>query len=221
MKNNKAYGPDEIPAEVWKSLGDTGEAFLLRLFNIILTTGQMPEEWRRSLITPFYKNKGDVLECLNYRGIKLLCHTFKVWERILDTRLRQIITPHESHLGFMPGKGTTDAIFMLRQTMEKYREGQKSLNIVFIDLEKAYDRVPREEIWRSLRRKGVPEHMVQCIIDMYKNSTTCVQSAAGRTDSFEVKVGLHQGSVLSPFMFVILMDVLTEDVQMEVPWMII
>ena len=104
---------------------------------------------------------------------------------------------------------------MIRQVMEKYREGQKNLSIVFIDLEKAYDRVPREELWRSLRLRGVPEYLIECIKDMYHECSTSVVSAAGETESFQVRVGLHQGSALSPFLFVMLMDDLTEDVKLS------
>ena len=220
-KNSKACGPDKVPVEVWKALGETGEQLLRNIFNMVLRTGRIPEEWRKSLIIPIYKGKGDIMECKNYRGIKLLSHTFKIWERVIDARLRSIITPHEIHLGFRPGRGTTDAIFMIRQTMEKYREGEKNLSIVFIDLEKAYDRVPREEMWRSLKLKGVPQYLVECIKDMYHNCDTSVSSAAGETESFQVRVGLHQGSALSPFLFVVLMDVLTEEVRLELPWVML
>ena len=75
MKNNKAVGPDEIPVEAWKHLGDCGVGFLTALFNDILETEQMPEEWNKSILVPIYKSKGDVQSCSNYRGIKLLSHT--------------------------------------------------------------------------------------------------------------------------------------------------
>ena len=109
----------------------------------------------------------------------------------------------------------------MKQVMEKYREEQKNTSIVFIDLEKAYDRVPREELRRSLRLRGVPEYLVDSIRDMYYECSTSVVSAAGETESFQVKVGLHQGSALSPFLFVTLMDVLTEDVRLELPWVML
>ena len=124
----------------------------------------------------------------------------------------------KQQLGFMRGVGTVDAIFSLRQLMEKCREKQKVLHMVFIDLEKAYDRVPRQEVWRSLREKGVPEKYVRVIRETYKNATTRVRSAVGTTDGFQVKVGLHQGSALSPLLFNIVLDVLTGDVREDPPW---
>ena len=221
MKNNKATGPDQIPGEVWKVLGDEGVRILKDVFNMVIKTGRMPEEWRKSILVPIYKGKGDVLSCSNYRGIKLLCHTFKLWERIVNNWLREIVSPDEMHFGFMPQKGTTDAIFALRQVIEKQREGQGNMSAVFIDLEKAYDRVPREELWKALRTRKVPEHLVVLIKDMYDGCSTIVRCEAGESEPFGTRVGVHQGSTLSPFLFVLLMDVLTEEVKLGVPSSII
>ena len=99
------------------------------------------------MLIPIFKNKGDVQRCSNYRGIKLISHTMKLWERIVEKRLRSDLKFSNQQYGFMPGKSTTDALFALRVLMEKYREGQKELHCVFVDLEKAYDKVPREEVW--------------------------------------------------------------------------
>ena len=105
-----------------------------------------------------------------------------------------------------------------KQTIGKHREGQKDIRVTFIDIEKAYDRgMPREEIWRCMRERNVPEKYVKLIQDMYRGCQTKVGSAAGETGSFNVDVGLHQGSALSPYLFLILMDVLTEGVRKGVP----
>ncbi|KAK3514155.1 hypothetical protein QTP70_005084 [Hemibagrus guttatus] len=83
---------------------------------------------------------------------------------------------------------------------------------VFVDLEKAYDRVPREELWYCMRKSGVAEKYVRVVQDMYERSRTVVRCAVGQTEEFKVEVGLHQGSALSPFLFAIVMDQLSEEV---------
>ncbi|KAK3506625.1 hypothetical protein QTP70_011141 [Hemibagrus guttatus] len=218
MKSGKAVGPDDIPVEVWKCLGEAAVEFLASLFNRVLESERMPEEWRRSVLVPIFKNKGDVQSCSNYRGIKLMSHTMKLWERVVEARLRKVVEICEQQYGFMPRKSTTDAIFALRILIEKYRDGQRELHCVFVDLEKAYDRVPREELWYCMRKPGVAEKYVRVVQDMYERSRTVVRCAVGQTEEFNVKVGLHQGSALSPFLFAIVMDQLSEEVRQESPW---
>ncbi|KAK3517754.1 hypothetical protein QTP70_018322 [Hemibagrus guttatus] len=142
----------------------------------------------------------------------------KLWERVVEARLRKVVEICEQQYGFMPRKSTTDAIFALRILMEKYRDGQRELHCVFVDLEKAYDRVPREELWYCMRKSGVAEKYVRVVQDMYERSRTVVRCAVGQTEEFKVEVGLHQGWALSPFLFAIVMDQLSEEVRQESPW---
>ena len=218
MKNGKAVGPDDIPVEVWKCLGESALKFLTKLYNRTMESERMPEEWRDSVLIPIFKNKVDVQSCSNYRGIKLISHTMKLWERIVEKRLRSDLKFSNQQYGFMPGKSTTDALFALRVLMEKYREGQKELHCVFVDLEKAYDKVPREEVWYCMRKSGLAEKYVRIVQDMYDGSTTAVRCAVGVTEGFEVKVGLHQGSALSPCLFAMMMDRMTDEIREEAPW---
>ena len=90
----------------------------------------IPDEWRESVLVPIYKEKGDVQECQNYLGIKLLSHTMKIWEHIVDKRVRGEVEVTEEQFGFMPGRGTTNAIFILRQMAEKYREKGRDVHMV-------------------------------------------------------------------------------------------
>ena len=115
------------------------------------------------MIIPIYKDKGDIPDCGNYRGIKLMSHVMKIWDMIIARRLRGETTIGDEQFGFMPGRGTTDAICTVRQLMEKHREKQKGLHMVFIDLKKAYDIVPRQEVLRFMREKGVPEKYVMIV----------------------------------------------------------
>ena len=92
------------------------------------------------------------------------------------------------------------------------------MHCAFIDLEKAYDRVTREELWECLQLAETSECYMKIIQDMYDGATTTVRSAAGLTKEFKVGVGLHQGSALSPFLFAIIIDRLTEDIRKDAPW---
>ena len=98
-----------------------------------------------------------------------MSHTMKVWERIIEARIRDRIEISKQQYGFMPGKRTTDAMFALRMLMEKYREGQRELHCVFVDLEKAYDRAPREELWYCTRKSRIAEKYVQLVQDCVRN----------------------------------------------------
>jgi hypothetical protein len=177
----------------------------------------MSSAWRKSTLIPLYKNKGDVQDCANYRGIKLMSHTMKLWERVIEQRLRKKVQITENQFGFMPGRSTMEAIHLMRQTMEFYRDKKKDLHMVFIDLEKAYDRVPREVLWWALTKKDVSKKYIDLIKDMYEGASTSVRTTVGKTDEFPITIGVHQGSALSPFLFAIVMDELTRSIQDEVP----
>ncbi|KAH1238660.1 LINE-1 retrotransposable element ORF2 protein [Glycine max] len=217
ISNGKAVGPDNIPIEVWKTLGDRGLEWLTKLFNEIMRSKRMPEEWRRSMLVPIYKNKGDIQNCANYRGIKLMSHTMKLWERVIERRLRKETQVTENQFGFMPGRSTMEAIYLLRRVMEQYRMDQQDLHLIFIDLEKAYDRVPREILWKALEKKGVRVAYIRAIQDMYDRVSTSVRTQGGESDDFPITIGLHQGSTLSPYLFTLILDVLTEQIQEIAP----
>jgi len=97
--------------------------------------------------------------------------------------------------------------------MKKYEMAGKKLSMVFVDLEKAFDRVPKELIWWALRRKGVMEKEIMVIMEMYKNIETSTRMDGERSNEFVVKVGVHQGSVLSPLLFAVVMDEISRDVR--------
>ena len=99
--------------------------------------GCIPEDWNSSLVLPIYKGKGDPMECGSYIGIKLLEHAMRVVERIFEHRIRQQIEVDDMHFGFTKGKGTTDAIFTVRQMQENFRVKGKKLYFGFVDLDRA------------------------------------------------------------------------------------
>jgi len=153
-----------------------GTQWLLDLCNGIVKEGRIPEDWKSSVILPTYKGKGDPMECGSYRGTKLLKHAMKVVKRSFEHRIRQQIEVDDMQFGFVKGKGTTDAICTVRQMHKNIRVKRKKLYFGFVDLEKAFDRVPREVIRWAVDKLGVEEWLVSAVMCMY----TCAKAIARR-----------------------------------------
>ena len=181
--------------------------------NAVVRDDKIPEDWSRSWTVNVYKGKGDALACGSYRGIKLLEHAMKVLERVIKERVRKIVKIDSMQFGFMAGRSTTDAIFIVRQLQEKYLAKNKELWMAFVDLEKAFDRVPREVVWWALRCLSVDEWIMSGIRAMYGDATTRVRLNGRERESnaFSVRVGVHQGSVLSPLLFIIVLEALSRE----------
>ena len=105
-----------------------------------------------SSLVLIFKGEGDPLNPNSYRGIKLLEHAFKLYKKVLDGCLHEMVDIDKMQDGSMPGRGTVDAVFVLRRLSEKFRAKNKKLLFIFVDLEKAFDQVPREVICFALRR---------------------------------------------------------------------
>jgi hypothetical protein len=118
----------------------------------------------------------------------------------------------------MSGRSTIEAIFLIRQLMERCREQKKDLHMIFIDLKKANDKVPRNVIWWALHKHIVSLKYITLIKDMYDNIVISVQTSDGDTNDFSINIGLHQESALSPYLFALVMDDVTRDIQGGIPW---
>ena len=127
---------ESMCTKYWLS-GDMGASMIRDLVAAINCDGKVPSDWEQSFIVCLYKGKGDALERGNYRGLKLTEQVMKVLERIVDGLIRQVVSIDDSQFGFVPGRGTTDAIFVVRQLQEKYLAANKRLYMAFVDLEKA------------------------------------------------------------------------------------
>ena len=120
MKSGKAAGPSGIVAEMLNAAGDCIIPPITNLINLIIQKSKVPDEWNLSYIINLFKGKGDGMERGNFRGLKLLDQVMKIGERVLESIIRSQVNIDDMQFGFVPGKGTTDAIFILRQLQEKH-----------------------------------------------------------------------------------------------------
>ena len=152
--------------------------------------------------------KGSKKLCKNYGGISLLSIPGKVFAKILDARIRQVTESQvmEEQAGFRVGRGCRDQIFVMRQLAEKTIEKDGKMYAAFIDLEKAYDKVWREDMWRTLAMYGVSGRLLRAVKALYENSKARVGVEDELTECFEVRQGVRQGCPLSPWLFNVFLD---------------
>lgn len=207
LKNGKAPGNDNIKAEMYKHMGDKGIEILHEIIDTAWRTKEVPEDWKTQTIIPIYK-KGDKTDCRNYRGITLTCTACKVYEIILEKRLREIVEEklHETQSGFRPGYSTQDHVFTIRNLTEKFLAYNKNMYLCFIDLEKAFDKVPRNLIWKALRNLTVSSNLIEAVKALYRGSTSKIRTHNQETEKFKTTQGVIQGGVLSPLLFIIFMN---------------
>ena len=180
---------------------------------IIMVILKIPDNRKMSWIVNVCKGEGDALECDFYKGIKLLDHVMKIMERVMEKRLRNRMVGEDIQFGFCPGNDTENAVFVVRQVQEKYLAHKKDFWMAFVDLEKAFDRVLREVLWWALRSLGVKEWIIRVIKSMYEGVITAVKIKGGKKKQFEAKVGMHQGSVLSPLLFTFVLEALSRELK--------
>ena len=142
----------------------------------------------------------------------------KVLEHILNVIIRDQVSIDEMQFGFMPKCGTIDAIFILRQLQEKFLNKKKNVYFAFVDLEKSFDRMPRAVFWWAMKKLGVEEWLIRAVMSMYDNAQSKVRVNNTYRNPINVSVGVHQGSVLSPLLFIIVMEALSREFRVGCPW---
>ena len=207
IKSGKAAGPDDIPAEALKADLDASVEMLYPLFERIWEEEDVPADWKEGYLIKLPK-KGDLSNCNNYRGITLLSVPGKVFNRVLLERMKATIDAQlrDEQAGFRQNRSCTDQIATLRIIVEQSLEWNSPLYINFIDYEKAFDSVDRETLWKLLRHNGIPAKMVNLIRNSYGGMSCRVIHGGQLTDSFQVRTGVRQGCLLSPFLFLLAID---------------
>ena len=137
------------------------------------------------------KNKGDTTQRGNYRGSKLSERIMKVFERVIQQKIREMVDVDAVQSGFLPVKGTADVIFIAHQVEERYLEKKKKLSFAFLDLEKAFDQVPRKVVKWAMKKLGVDECLIRSAMAMYSDNNNVISLNNIAGNKFDVNVGVH------------------------------
>ena len=205
LKNGKAFGADEILNEYIKNTADDLMPIYIKLFNLILDTGIVPESWLTGIMVTIYKNKGSKSDPEMYRGITLNSCFSKTFSAIINDRLNSyaehidLIT--KAQAGFRRGFSTVDNIFVLYSLITIYFSLGKKLYCTFVDFKSAFDTVWRTGLWQKMQKSNIKGKLFRVIYNMYQNIKTCVRMGNDISEFFISTIGVKQGENLSPFLF--------------------
>ena len=213
MKMGKATGPDGLSIELIEALEEFGIEKVTTLLNKIYDTGQIPVDMSRSIFIALPKKPG-ATDCELHRTISLMSHVTKLLLRII-MRVRNKINPEiaEEQCRFVEGKGSTNAIFILRTLIERALEIQKDVYLCFIDYTKAFDRVRHDEIIKELTKLKIDGKDLRIIKNMYWEQTAAMR-VEGEISAFQkIKRGVRQGCVLSPDLFSLYSEIIMRNIE--------
>ena len=214
VKPHKAAGPDGLPADALKLLDDTHKQILLEHINTCFKQKTTPYAWNHATVVSIFKTGKDAALPENYRPISLLQTSYKLYARMLHTRIAALVEPRlrPNQYGFRKARSTGDPIHLTRRIQELYESTNDSLYLLFLDWKQAFDKVSHIGLESSLRRIGITNTYIQRIMQIYEEPTFEVRDAGKTSRSHPQDGGIRQGCPLSPYLFVIFMTVLMHDV---------
>jgi hypothetical protein len=219
LKSGKAVGIDGITNEILKYGGAELERAIWKLFAKIWEEEEIPASWSQGLIFPIFK--GGPAEAqfdpMKYRGITLLSVVGKLYTYILNDRLTKWVEGKkilvEEQAGFRKKRSTVDQLYIMYELIKGRRP--KETYCCFLDIQKAYDRVWRGGLWRKMHKYGIQGKMWRVIKNMYKRVESCVLVDGKSTGFFEIEVGVRQGCLLSPMLFLLFINGLAEEIKVR------
>lgn len=205
LKGRKAPGIDLITNEILRAGGPQLEDELWNLFNKNVKTGKIPQDWKTTITIPIYK-KGDKNNPDNYRGITLINSTAKLFTKTIAKKINTNMPFRDEQQGFRQSRSTIDAIFVVRQIVEKSIEFAKPAFLCFVDLSKAFDNIRVSDVVNVLTERGAGRKLTNIIKDLNTNNKTKVKTPTHISETVPITDGIRQGDSMSPTLFNLIMD---------------
>ena len=156
LKRNKSTGPDRIPNEIYIEANEITKQIFLHTMNEVYTRETIPAQWQQGNIIRIYKGKGNKGKCSSERGITLASNSGKLFERLVNNRIKHEINTSEAQAGGQAGKSTADHITILNSIINHKKKNKvKNLYIAFLDVTKAYDKAWLNAILYVTHKNGL------------------------------------------------------------------
>src|SRR5438034_3664927 len=204
MPKDKAAGPSKLTYELLQHLGPSALEQTLQLANDCLVAGNIPSGWREALIFPIPKPQEWEAKLQNIRPITLLETMRKCFVKVLNNRLSSILGGNYAGL---PGGSCQIPIHTLDALIKDANDNKKSLWILSQDISKAFDSIYLNMLKLAMQRLKFPALFNQLILSLFTNRYNRIVTCHGTTDQYRVKIGIDQGEVISPLLWVIYLEI--------------
>src|SRR4051812_6569966 len=210
LLNNKAAGLSQIPYEMLKHLTDNAALYLRNMVSNCFATSFIPDEWKQAIIYPIPKPQDWNCYLKNTRPITLLDTARKLTTRIMYNRISAVLAKHKvltgGNFAGLPGGSCNPPIAILEAIINDAQKHDKCLFLFQQDISKAFDSMDTNMLRLAMERLKIPKRFIDLTLEFFSDRTNKIITAYGNTDPYEVQMGIDQGEVLSPLLWVIYLD---------------